>query len=193
MMPKIVDHESRRRDIVEAVLCRIEAHGFASVSVRNLAADLNVSPSAIRHYFSSSEQMLASTMQVVREAQAKRLGIGVSSMKDWDVREAWLQALPLDGVRRREAVVWLSMMMATHSPDVRAVLAEANADLDHLCRVTVEQLGCRESIAIESKALRAFTDGLTLNAIADPQAFDSDLIVLALDTYFTRITAAFAA
>lgn len=191
-MPKMVDHESRRREIVDAVLRRIEAHGFASVSVRNVAADLKVSPSAVRHYFPSSEQMLASTLQMVREAQAARLAAGVSPMKDWDVREAWLQALPLDAVRRREAVVWLSTMMAAHSPVVRAVLAEANADLDRLCRVTVEQLGCRESIGIESRALRAFTDGLTLNAVADPQAFDSDVLTLALDTYLARIKLNFA-
>lgn len=191
-MPKVVDHESRRREIVDTVLRRIEAHGFASVSVRNVAADLKMSPSAVRHYFPTSEQMLASTLQTVREAQAARLAADVFPMKDWDVREAWLQALPLDAVRRREAAVWLSTMMAAHSPVVRAVLADANADLDRLCRVTVEQLGCRESIGIESQALRAFTDGLTLNAVADPQAFDSDVLTVALDTYLARLKLYFA-
>lgn len=191
-MPKVVDHDSRRRDITEAILCRIESQGFTGVSVRNVADDLKVSPSAVRHYFPSSEDMLTSALQTVREAQAARLSVSTSTMKEWDVREAWLQALPLDAVRKREAVVWLSTMMATHSPGVRAVLAEANADLNHLCRVTVQQLGCRESLERESKALRAFTDGLTLNAVADPQAFGPEVITFALDTHLARLRQNFA-
>ncbi|WAP50579.1 TetR family transcriptional regulator C-terminal domain-containing protein [Arthrobacter sp. ATA002] len=188
-MPKIVDHDARRREIVDAIIRRIETAGFGSVSVRNVAGDLNVSPSAVRHYFPSSEEMLAFTLRTMRESQAARLP---PPLKDWDVRQAWLEALPLDDLRRREAAVWLSAMTASKSPVVQAVLDEVNADLDHLCTVTVAQLGCRESTATESKALRAFTDGLTLNAVADPQAFDSEAITVALDSYLGRLRQDFA-
>ncbi|AWB88085.1 hypothetical protein C3E77_14130 [Mycetocola zhujimingii] len=191
-MPKIVDHTARRQAIVDVVIRRIEREGLGGVSVRTVARDLRVSPSAVRHYFPTSDEMLASALTAVRLAQADGLPSPENPDSRWSIREAWEQALPLDARRRREAAVWLAAMTAPSSPGIRDVLEEANADLDHLCRVTVEDLGCpAEAAERESKALRAFTDGLALNALAEPAGFTPEVVLDALNTYLARLKSAF--
>ena len=41
----------------------------------------------------------------------------------------------------------------------------------------------------EATLQRAFTDGLTLNAIADPESFTPEHITVVLDTYLARLAA----
>ncbi|MDQ1250665.1 MAG: hypothetical protein QG597_5044, partial [Actinomycetota bacterium] len=50
-MPKIVDHEARRREIVEAMWRIVQREGFAAVSVRSVAAEAGLSKASISHYF----------------------------------------------------------------------------------------------------------------------------------------------
>lgn len=63
-VPKIVDHDQRRRDIVEAYLRVLARSGVAGTHGRSVAAELGVVPGTLWHYFDSVEQ--------IAEAAARR-------------------------------------------------------------------------------------------------------------------------
>lgn len=187
-MPKIVDHDARRTAISRAVARVIERDGIHTVSVRTVAAEAGIQPSTLRHYFPSSDGMLASTIQLLRDDQAERLATltPTGSTRD-DIRQAWLHALPLDDTRRTEAHVWLAITATARTPELRTIVQEINDGLQHLCQVTVHAFASRADVAREAALLRAFTDGLTLNAITAPKTFTPDSITTALDTYLARL------
>jgi AcrR family transcriptional regulator/ribosomal protein S18 acetylase RimI-like enzyme len=187
-MPKIVDHEDRRRQIARAIVARIEREGIATVSVRAIAADLGSSPSALRHYFPSSDEMLDVTLRMMRDHQQQRLqSARAAGSPAAQIRATWLQALPLDAERRREAQVWLAVMTTARTPALRATLEEMNAGLDHLCRATVAELAPHSSAAVEALHLRAFTDGLTVGALTAADRFTPQRLEQSLDDYLAAL------
>ncbi|MEJ3405371.1 TetR/AcrR family transcriptional regulator [Rathayibacter sp. YIM 133350] len=56
-MPKIVDHEQRRREIVDAYLSVLAKQGIAGTNGRSVAAELGVVPGTLWHYFHSFEDI----------------------------------------------------------------------------------------------------------------------------------------
>ncbi len=178
-MPKVVDHDARRMAITRAVARLIERDGIHTVSVRTVAVEAGVQPSTLRHYF-----------QMVRDDQAERLAaLAPAGNPHDDIRQAWLQALPLDAARRTEAHVWLAVTATARDTELRAILRGIEDGLQHLCRVTAQTFAPRADVAREATLLRAFTDGLTLNAIADPESFTPEHITVVLDTYLARLAA----
>lgn len=57
-MPKVVDHDQRRAEIVLALWQVIYLHGIDGVSFRSVAKAAEVSVGRIQHYFSSREEMI---------------------------------------------------------------------------------------------------------------------------------------
>lgn len=188
-MPKIVDHDQRRADIGWAVARLIRSEGVHSVSVRSVAEEAGLRPSTLRHYFPHADEMTAHALTLVRRRQLQRL-----SAKKWPadphraIREAWCEALPLDDDRRLEAHVWLAANIASRSDAARRILASVNDDLDRLCSNTVEGVTGSRGDGADRTALRAFTDGLTLNGITEPERFTPTLIESALDAYLDRLS-----
>ena len=58
-MPKVVDHEQRRRELAAAVWRVIGREGVAEVSIRAVAAESGWSTGALRHYFATRAELLA--------------------------------------------------------------------------------------------------------------------------------------
>jgi TetR/AcrR family transcriptional repressor of bet genes len=58
-MPRKVDHDERRRHIVEALLHIAGTQGLDAVSLREVAQQAAVSMGAVQHYFATKEEMIA--------------------------------------------------------------------------------------------------------------------------------------
>lgn len=187
-MPKIVDHAARRDEIGWAVARLIEAEGAHAVTVRAAAAAVGYPPSTLRHYFPNGDQMLAHALVVVRERQKQRLAaVTWPEEQRAALREAWLQALPLDADRLTETHVWLAVSLTARSDEARRILADINTGLDRLCDATAHALTSPDQQAAAATALRAFTDGLALGAIAQPEHFTPERITESLDFYLASI------
>lgn len=190
-MPKIVDHDARRAEIGWAVAQLIESHGIQAVSVRAVAAASDYRPSTLRHYFPNSDEMVAHALVLVRQRQQERL-----ADKQWPdspqaaLRAAWREALPLNDQRRTDTHVWLATSVSARSQEARDILASINADLHHLCEATVQAFCPSGDHSALILSLRAFTDGLALGAIADPERFTPVAIERCLDEYLTALSQA---
>ncbi len=72
-MPKIVDHDQRRREIVEIAKNLIIEGGFETATMRSIAAAAGFANGALKRYFSSKDSIVAATFQSVLEGMETRL------------------------------------------------------------------------------------------------------------------------
>ncbi|WP_285733015.1 TetR/AcrR family transcriptional regulator [Nocardiopsis sp. ATB16-24] len=110
-MPKIVDHEQRRRELAEALWRIIGEAGPAAVSIRSVAAEAGWSPGALRHYFRTREELLLFAMDLAEERATQRiLDLDKTRSPHTPLLERAAeyaeQLLPLDRTRRAEYRAW---------------------------------------------------------------------------------------
>src|ERR1700712_3942800 len=110
-MPKIVDHEERRSEVLEATWRVIRTKGLEAATIREIAREAGVSNGVLAHYFTDKDDILVQAhrlafSRVFERATAARTdhsGIEV-------VRTMLYEALPLDEVRTVEAIVDVSFL-----------------------------------------------------------------------------------
>ncbi len=72
-MPKIIDHEKRRKQIAEATWRTILERGMEGATVRNIAQEAGLSLGALRHYFTTQDELLGYAMTLVKEKRPPEL------------------------------------------------------------------------------------------------------------------------
>ncbi|MFJ2742880.1 TetR/AcrR family transcriptional regulator [Streptomyces sp. NPDC087440] len=72
-MPKKVDHEARRQEIADALWRIAVARGLDGVSLRDVAAEADISLGRLQHYFRTKDEMLLFAMRSVSARADKRI------------------------------------------------------------------------------------------------------------------------
>lgn len=72
-MPRQVDHQQRREHIGDAVLHLIATRGLEAASLRNVAAQAQVSMGAVQHYFTTKQDMIAFALKHNYERSTRRI------------------------------------------------------------------------------------------------------------------------
>jgi AcrR family transcriptional regulator len=187
-MPKVVDHEQRRRELGHAVWRVIRRDGADHASVRTVAAEAGWSPGALRHYFATQSELLAFAMRLVVERIEDRIA---ALDRAADPREAVEQVLrellPLDDERRAENEVWLAFTArALIDPELRAQHSEVHDALHQACASALETLAAAgranagAATALQAERLHALTDGLAVHTALRPDLMPPEQIVAVL-------------
>ncbi|MFJ2619459.1 TetR/AcrR family transcriptional regulator [Glutamicibacter sp. NPDC087344] len=124
-MPKIVDHNQRRREIVEVTWRFIAREGIEKLNLRDLAAAAGYANGGLKIYFPTKDAILAATFIYVAEATNTRITRSAGALEGLAAIEAFAhEVLPLDELRRDEARVAVHYWhLALGDP----ALAEANS------------------------------------------------------------------
>jgi len=110
-MPRLVDHEERRRTITGAVRRVVARAGLEAATFQAVAAEAGVSVRLVQYYFGGKEELLRATHRAVIEDAGLRFGAGSPPREGpppppREVLRVVLEALlPLDAERRNDAVV----------------------------------------------------------------------------------------
>ncbi len=103
-MPKIVDHDQRRREVAAAVLELVAVHGVGGVTLNEVAAQSGWSRGVLSHYFENKAALLeAALREGVRDMSARLSVVAVEADSRKAIRTMLEEVLPLD--EAREAVV----------------------------------------------------------------------------------------
>jgi AcrR family transcriptional regulator len=108
-MPKIVDWDARRDEILSATWRVIARDGIARPTIRAIAREAGCSRGILAHYFDDKADILGSALvmshrRVVARMEARAAGLtGLAAL-----RVIMLEALPLDGERDLEAQIEIS-------------------------------------------------------------------------------------
>ncbi|OZC73103.1 hypothetical protein CH274_26370 [Rhodococcus sp. 06-418-5] len=182
-MPKIVDHDARRAEIVAAVWRVIERAGMDGATVRSVAAEAGVSPGSLRYYFSDQGELVLFAAEAMTQRVVARLEAH-STEGDGLARAIRVleEMLPLDEDRRAEASVWLEAIVRARVDERLSALKTAGwFGSRYLCRLAWAHLHDLDrpnspaftfDTATDERAaaeLHAFVDGLTLQAVTYPE------------------------
>ncbi|WP_395404923.1 TetR/AcrR family transcriptional regulator [Arthrobacter sp. UC242_113] len=190
-MPKIVDAAQRRQEIVGAVCRIIATDGLEGASLREVADEAGLAVGSVRHYFDSSDDLLAYSFAAVSDRILVRLHAALAGLRpaagDPDASRAVLtllgEFLPLDEERALDACAWLAFRNAAR---IRPYLA-AEADRSHravaaivgqvITRLLREDAGAGDDatgtgagpqLVTAAEHLLATLDGLAMHALLQP-------------------------
>jgi AcrR family transcriptional regulator len=170
-VPKLVDHEQRRKELAGAVWRVIVRDGVAEVSIRSVAAESGWSSGALRHYFATRAELLAFACEQVIEQVTNRLSTmqPAGSVRD-AVGDILLQTMPVDADRHTEAsIAFAFLALGLGDPELARVQRLHFTSMYELCLRLVRQLvptprgASHETLA---RRLHALVDGLTVHVLA---------------------------
>lgn len=175
-MPKIVDHDERRRIIVEALWRVVARDGAHEVSVRHVAAEAGMPKSSIGHYVGTMPQLMGLAIdQLVQENTDYMLTLDLLDLDADKATEVLCTLVPVSERRRHMSGVWMLLAaQAGADPEFAEVLHRLNASVsDGLADLLhgLRQRGLLDSsrdIDIEVRRLHALIDGLALQCMTDP-------------------------
>lgn len=171
-MPKVVDHDERRAQIVSATWEALASVGLEGSTMRAIAERAGCTTGRLTHYFDSREEILTAALREVHGRAGARMIRAADGASDADaLRAVLLEALPLDDERRLEWRVWLAFWaQAAVDAGLRAENEQRYAEwrdvLDRLLRKAVPGLRPAQRAA-RVEDLVALIDGLGLQATLD--------------------------
>ena len=190
-MPKLVDHEQRRRELGEAVWRVIRRDGVEGATVRAVAAEAGWSPGALRHYFTTQSELLAFAMRLVVERVEKRVAaIEPAADRRAAVEDRLRELMPLDNERRAENEVWLAFTSrALIDPPLRALHGEVHDALHAACASALAALEVTDPAvcAIEAARLHALIDGLAVHAALRPDLISPNRLLTILGAHLDAL------
>jgi DNA-binding transcriptional regulator YbjK len=175
-VPKIVDHDERRRIIVEALWRVVARDGAHEVSVRHVAAEAGMPKSSIGHYVGTMPHLLGLAVdQLVQENTDFIVSLDLLDLDADKVAEVLCTLVPVSERRRHMSGVWMLLAaQAGADPEFAEVLHRLNASVsDGLADLLrgMRQRGLFDSsrdIDVEVRRLHALIDGLALQCMTDP-------------------------
>jgi AcrR family transcriptional regulator len=190
-VPKIVDHEQRRRELAEAVWRVIRRNGVDGASVRTVAQEASWSAGALRHYFRTQSELLDFAIELAAERIRRRVdALELADDPRRAVEQLLSELLPLDDERRAEAEVWVAFTArALIDPQLHVRHAEIDDALRAASLRAVDMLGLpagRER-GLEAERLHALLDGLALHGAMRPDRLPPRRIVAVLRRHLDEL------
>ena len=175
-MPKIVDHDERREQVMAATLALVARSGLEGATMRAIADEAGCSTGLVTHYFANRRELIVGVLRHVHAQSAVRMSRHLAGSSAADALEAVvLEGLPLDDERRLEWQVWLAFWGAAVGDPT---LADEHRHRYREWRGAVRTLvaGARDEGALradldvqaETDRLVALIDGLGLEATLEP-------------------------
>jgi AcrR family transcriptional regulator len=178
--------------IADATIRLIARDGFDTVSVRNVAREAGIAPGTVQHHFPSRDDLLRAALERTADRQLGRI-TDLPAIRDaFRIAQRGLRTLlPLDDVRREEAIVWVAYSAAASTrPSLRQAHAEGVALLRRQIRHVLEyahevgQTRAGISLELATISLAATIDGLILHGI---NVDDEGTLLEALDFAISQV------
>ncbi|WP_427132446.1 TetR/AcrR family transcriptional regulator [Pseudarthrobacter sp. S9] len=128
-MPKIVDHDQRRVELVSATWRIIARDGIEGATMREIAAEAGFSNGALKPYFSSKEDLLTFAFAHVFRETNQRIAIATEGKSGLAALRVFChEVLPLDDEKVSEARIVISFWQrALNHPDKAALHGQSMA------------------------------------------------------------------
>jgi AcrR family transcriptional regulator len=154
-VPKVVDWDAKRDEILSATWRVIARDGIANTTIRAIAQEASCSHGILSHYFNDKADILGAAFVMSHRRVGARIDSLVAQLSGLDaLRAVMLEALPLDDQRDLEAQIEISFWgRVLSTPDMR--------DLQHL---EFERLwACLRHLLEDAHRLGEVSDSLDLD------------------------------
>ena len=181
-MPKKVDHDARREELVLAAWRVIAARGIDEVTIREIARESGYSSGVLAHYFENKDDLLAHALRLSHKRIHKRFAAEVANPVAADaLKGILLDNLPLDEQREMETRIEMSFWArALRNDSLRTIQQEESEDLRTLLRGLLEKTQAEEAISSDHDGelvlalVGALIDGISLHALLYPDRLSAE-------------------
>jgi AcrR family transcriptional regulator len=181
-MPKIVDWDARRDEILSATWRVIARDGIARATIRAIAREAGCSRGILAHYFDDKADILGSALLMSHRRVVARMEAGAAGLTGLAaLRVIMLEALPLDEQRDLEAQIEISFWgRALGNPALREL---QHAEFDrfaerlggHLAEADkAGELRDGVDLALAAHQLLVLIDGLSAERVLYPDRVGPD-------------------
>jgi AcrR family transcriptional regulator len=175
-VPRLVDHDERKRELVEAAWRIIAAKGINEVTTREVAREAGYSHGVMSHYFPTKDELLLATFRHSHERIDQRYEQKTADTAGVNALLAVLvDNLPEDDQRRLETRIEMSFWeRALNNPTVLEVQRAESVKLQDLLRELIEKARADNHIRSDLKTddtvalFAALIDGLSLHKLLYP-------------------------
>lgn len=194
-MPKIVDHEQRRIEVLQATWRVVTTMGLHEATTRRIAKEAGYSNGVLAHYFADKDDILVSALQMAHSRVRARMVAATEHHSGLAaLRAVILEALPLDEDRLFEASLEFGYLSrAISATKLRDVYEEERigfrtflTDLVAAARSAGELRADHDDAHIVAETL-VLIDGLSVQAAFLPARVPPELQSSLLDSFLSRI------
>lgn len=194
-MPKIVDHEQRRRELVDALWDVVNTKGASVVSIRSVAAAAGIPKSNVMYYFPTRGHLLAAAVEQVLGTTTTSANHVLAEPLTVDrLVTILLMVVPTTPKRRRQAEVW-RLLNAEESgdPQLTQLLDRFNAQVRAGLQALIDRMAIdglfdpERDRGLEAERLHALIDGLSIQTMANPRRLPPRRIEAVLRTHLDDI------
>jgi AcrR family transcriptional regulator len=197
-MPKIVDWDEKRDEILSATGRVIARDGIAGATIRAIAREANCSRGILGHYFADKEDILGSALLQCHRRVAARMDAATAGLAGLAaLRATMLEALPLDDERDLEAQIEISFWgRALGNAELRDL---QHTEFDRWCRrlhrhleeaAELGELRPDYDVDLATHQLVVLVDGLSAERVLYPDRVGAPRQVEMLDRLLTAFRAA---
>ena len=195
-MPKAVDHDARRAELLAATWRVIARDGIEGATVRRISREAGYSTGVLTHYFQNKEDVLRTALQAACTETNSRIEAKAAEARGlMALRNGALGELPLDDERRRACEVRLGFWARATADETFA--ADQRSRYFHLRRTfarlleearDIEELRPDVDCEGEAERLIGMCEGIGVQALFDPIRWTNDRLVAALDAHLASMT-----
>jgi AcrR family transcriptional regulator len=196
-MPKIVDWDARRDEILSATWRVIARDGIAKATIRAIAREAHCSAGILAHYFDDKADILGSALMLSHRRVVARMEARAAGRTGLDaLRVIMLEALPLDDERDLEAQIEISFWgRALGNPALRDL---QHSEFDQLRKrlrahlteaAGLGQIGPQVDLDLATHQLVVLIDGVSAERVLYPDRVPSERQVGLLDQLLSGLRA----
>ncbi|GAA0984554.1 TetR family transcriptional regulator C-terminal domain-containing protein [Nocardiopsis tropica] len=144
-MPRQVDHDLRRHQIAQAVWRLATRGGLEHVTLRQVAAEAEVSARLLQYYFGTRDRLLLGALEILNDDAEQRAGQRLAELGEAPgmralVRGVLWELLPLDEERRTRHLVYAAYFIPfVTDPALAAAARDAPRALEDLVSGLLDQ------------------------------------------------------
>jgi AcrR family transcriptional regulator len=176
-----VDHDDRRRRIAEVCVDVIGREGLEAATIRRIAAEVGFSTTIVTHYFADKQELLLWAYRALAE-EAEAHFRDVASRDPADLVGCLLAMTAADEVGQRRWRAYVAFWDRASRDRVFAAEQRMRIEgaLGRICEVVRARNGGRGDVERVSRLLNALVQGISVQALIDPDSWSVEQIRNAL-------------
>lgn len=175
-MPRFVDHDKRRDDIMRAAAAVLAESGYANFSLRAIATRMGGSSTLVTHYFGTREQLIAALIDwVFEDVEAEHQEIMRIADSGERLRAVLDYFLPTDAESAEQERIRIALLPYRDTdPVVADFFARLEEQMRGLLRAGVDGLVPSQQVDQYVSHLRAWVNGIALSVVEHPELWSPE-------------------
>ena len=179
-MPKLIDHDERKKVISQAVWKLLNERGVSAITIRNVAAEAGISTGSLRHFFDSRVELVTYALELIGvESEANMRAVSVQGQDVLNTVKILEHFIPLTPRSRAVSRIVLGIVAELRStPEIKNVSVTSLERIralfyDMLMHLDkAGQLKAGTDVKVQANQLTMLSYGLTTKAIIGGKGSD---------------------